>query len=87
MKERHKQLLQHMLGADDRYKKKQWGFRNHFCAGEGHTDLPDLFEMENLGLVKSGSTMGGLTFWATKKGALEIGFKPYQLKHVRLASS
>lgn len=79
----HKELLQHMLGADSRYKKKQWGFRNHFCACEGHSDLPELQKMEKLGLVKSGERMNSITYWATRAGAIAIGFKPYQLKNMK----
>ena len=80
---KHEELLRHMLGADSRYKKKQWGFRNHFCAGEGHLDLPFLREMEQIGLVKSREFMNEIFFSATKKGALEIGFKPYQFRNMK----
>jgi hypothetical protein len=84
--EKQKELLQHMLGADSRYMKKQWGFRNHFCASEGHSDIKDLREMEKKGLVKSGERIGSIFFWATEKGALAIGFKPYQLRKTKLAA-
>ena len=83
---KQKQLLQHMLGADERYKKKQWGFRNHFCTGGAETsDHKELLVMEELGLVKSGNKLGSCVFWATKKGALAVGFKPYQLRNTQLA--
>lgn len=85
---KQKQLLQHMLGADSRYMKKQWGFRNHFCAVDNKSD-PDRLELENLekaGLVKSGDRLGSKTFWATKEGALAIGFKPYQLRKTTFAA-
>lgn len=84
--EKQKILLQHMLGADSRYRKKQWGFRNHFCASEGHADFPELQEMEKLELVKSRIHGESIYFYATKKGALEIGFKPYQLRNAQLAA-
>lgn len=84
--EKQKQLLKHMLGADSRYMKKQWGFRNHFCASEGNSDIKELREMEASGLVKSGERIGSIFFWATKKGALAIGFKPYQLRKTKLAA-
>ena len=86
--EKQKQLLQHMLGADSRYLKKQWGFRNHFCAGNNEScpDRIELNKMELDGLVKSGDRLGSKTFWATKKGAIAIGFKPYQLRKTELAA-
>lgn len=85
--DKQKELLQHTLGADSRYKKKDWGFRNHFCAGD--SDDPDRIELEKMeaeGLVKSGERHGHKTFWATKAGATAIGFKPYQLRNAELAA-
>jgi len=86
--EKQKQILQHMLGADSRYLKKQWGFRNHYCAGD-NKDCSDRLELEKMqrdGLVKSGDRIGSTTFWATKKGAESIGFKAYQLRNTNLAA-
>jgi tRNA A37 N6-isopentenylltransferase MiaA len=75
-----------MLGADSRYKKKQWGFRNHFCASVGTADDIELKEMEKLGLVKHRQyDKNQVYYFATKKGAVQIGFKPYQLKNTRLS--
>jgi hypothetical protein len=51
--QRQKQLLQHMLGADARYKKNQWGFRNHFAASPNSKDCVEFEKMEEIGLVKS----------------------------------
>jgi len=86
--EKQKELLQHMLGADSRYKKNQWGYRNHYCAGDNPQD-PDRLELEKMeteGLVKSGERLGNKTFWATKAGAIEIGFKPYQIRKTDLVA-
>jgi hypothetical protein len=81
------QKLQHMLGADSRYKKKQWGFRNHFCATVGTPDDIELIEMEKNGLVKSGNRIEDRVFYfATKAGAKAVGFKQYQLRNTNLAS-
>ena len=81
------ELLQHTLGADSRYKKKDWGYRNHFCAGDpGDPDRSELEKMETLGLVTSGERFSYKTFWATKAGAIAIGFKPYQLKNAGFAA-
>ena len=85
--EKQKSLLQRMLGADSRYLKKQWGYRNYFCAGEeGDPDRIELDKMEVDGLVKSGDRPNYKTFWATRKGAEAIGFKPYQLRKTDLAT-
>lgn len=80
--ENQKRLLQHMLGADSRYMKKQWGFRNHFCASDNPEckSRLDLEALEKKGFVKSGERLGYKTFWATKEGAISIGFKLYQLR-------
>jgi len=79
---KQEEILRHMLGADIRYKKNQWGFRNRYCCSE-NPSCPDRLELEKMeidGLVKSGERMGLKIFWATKLGATAIGFKPYQLR-------
>lgn len=85
--EKQKELLQHMLGADNRYMKKDWGFRNHYCSSDDKNcpSRIELEKLEKLGLVKSGDRLGSKTFWATTEGALAIGFKPYQLRKTSLA--
>ncbi|MDD4892757.1 MAG: hypothetical protein PHH73_01995 [Candidatus Rickettsiella isopodorum] len=66
--------------------KKQWGFRNHFCASIGSLDDIELSEMEKIGLVKSANRSEEQVFYfATKAGAEAIGFKPYQLRKTNLA--
>lgn len=85
IKEEHAELLRHMLGATERYRKNQWGFRNHFVCSDGTEDHNELKEMEDMGLVKSGEQFGTCCFWATKKGAVSVGFKPYQLRNTDLA--
>jgi len=77
-------LLQHMLGADSRYKKKQWGFRNLFVTSPGCNNFQTLKLIECLGLVVSHIRFDKPVFLATKKGAIAIGFKPYQLKNAGL---
>ena len=85
--EEQKELLRHMLGADYRYKKRHWGFRNYFCSADGdnNDDRLNLEKMELDGLVKSGHRLGYKMFFATKEGAIEVGFKPYQLRNTDLA--
>lgn len=77
-------LLRHTLGANAKYLKKDWGFRNHFCSTPGTEDHKELVEMEKLGLVKSCSRFDGVNFWATREGAKAVGFKPYQLRNANL---
>ena len=43
-----KKLMRHTLGGAD---PEKW-FRNHFVAGDGHVDLPDLRELQRLGMMK-----------------------------------
>ncbi len=74
-----------MLGADGRFLKKDWGRRNHFATWEGSQDCNDLRGLEKLGMVREGSKFEDVVFWATKKGAVAIGFKPYQLRKTKLA--
>ena len=81
MKDKHKELLQHTLGADSRYLKKQWGFRNRFCSSVECTDHNELLELEKMGFMTSGERFGQIMFWATKEGAKAIGFKAYQLRN------
>ena len=89
LNEKQEQLLRHMLGADERYAKKKWGFRNYYCASDNPNckSRIELEKMETLGLVTSGELMGYKTFWATKEGAVAIGFKPYQLRNADLLAS
>lgn len=87
MEDSHKDKLTHMLGAGSHYRKKQWGFRNHYvCCKEGKDDI-DLKEMEKLGLVVGRTYPGAKNskiYHATKAGAVAIGFKPYQLRNAEL---
>ena len=83
--ENQKQLLQHMLGADSRYLKKQWGFRNNFLAEKESDDYKELIKMESLGLVRCGTGWrdSDAYFAATIEGAKAIGFKKYQLSKLK----
>ena len=83
--EKQTELLQHMLGADSRYLKKHWGFRNHFCTSINSVDYLPLKDLEDKRMVKSGTRFDYEAFWATEKGAKAIGFKPYQLRKTKLA--
>jgi hypothetical protein len=45
------EILRHMLGIGSHIRKRDWGFRNYFNAGEGHSDMPSLKRLEAAGLV------------------------------------
>jgi len=77
------QLLRHMLGADSRYKKNIWGFRNHFCDSDGSSDEPDFKDLVKKGLVKKGTRFEYPTYYATKAGCVAVGFKKYQLAKMK----
>jgi hypothetical protein len=82
---RQREILQHMLGAGSSFNKKQWGFQNHFACHSGGGDFNLLCKLERKGLVKSSGSSNGLTcFYATREGALAIGFKQYQLRNACL---
>jgi hypothetical protein len=82
--ERQKQVLQHALGADSRYKKRQWGFRNNYFAEEGHHSWDVLLELTKLGLMQrhepNREFVTGSYFYATVEGAKAIGFNSAQIK-------
>jgi len=86
--EEMKHLLKHMLGADSRYLKRQWGFRNHYCTTEGSTSDPIMRKMVALKLaIRSKRELfgGQRVYHATRLGAIAIGFKAYQLCNTVLA--
>lgn len=69
----HRHLMEHSLGGPDPSK---W-FRNYFVAGDGHTDLPALREMESRGLMKEVPTPSfcsedDILFMVTEKGKEEL---------------
>jgi hypothetical protein len=62
-------LMEHTLGGPD---PKKW-FRNHFVANDGHTDLPDIRELEKQGMMRevkapSFCSSGTLVFIVTETG-------------------
>tara|TARA_R110000737_G_scaffold328612_1_gene343369 strand:- start:484 stop:765 length:282 start_codon:yes stop_codon:yes gene_type:complete len=80
--------LQHMLGADSRYKKRQWGFRNNYMAGG--LDFKEMDKMVDDGYLSAGRIRTRPEdlykcryYFATIKGAKAIGFKKYQLNKLK----
>lgn len=52
----HYQILKHTLGLD----QKRTAYRNHFCAEEGHADMPLLVDLMKAGfMVKAESQAAG----------------------------
>jgi len=74
------EVLEHTLGAGNRYKKSKWGFRNRFNADEGHSDFKTLESLEKKGLMVRRKYFDGFMFHSTQDGAKAIGFKSAQLK-------
>ena len=70
--------LKHMLGADERYKKSQWGFRNRFQAGG--EDVASMKRLESKGLVREvKSKVFSNFFVATEEGCKHLGFNKKQI--------
>lgn len=46
--------LRHMLGVGSHIPKRDWGARNYFNAGDGHSDMPSLLRLEAAGLIERG---------------------------------
>jgi len=70
--------LQHMLGADSRYKKNQWGFRNRFSAGGD--DVISMKRLEDLGFVREVKSSVFIDmFVATEAGCKHLGFNKKQI--------
>jgi len=64
--EQELEILRHTLGL----KRGDVAYRNHFCADEGHDDMPILQSLETKGLMKrrSDPLAPGFVFWATAQG-------------------
>jgi hypothetical protein len=73
--------LRHMLGAvPGRYPKKQWGFRNHFCAGSG-LQTESMRRLVAAGMVVEGRSQEHSTFFhATQKGMESVGMSKAAIK-------
>jgi hypothetical protein len=64
--------LRHMVGASSNIPKRQWGYRNHFAAGE--KDIDSMNRLETAGYVTKGkSYRNSFYYHATLKGCKAIG--------------
>jgi len=78
--------LRHMLGADERYRKSQWGFRNHFCAGK--SDIASMERLVAAGyVVNCGDKFGNTYYRATTAGCKVLGFGNAAIKRAECGDS
>jgi hypothetical protein len=69
--------LRHMLGVGSHIPKRDWGFRNYFNAGPGHSDMPSLERLVAAGLAEQFRP----EYWrATIAGMKAIGMTDKQIK-------
>ena len=74
--------LKHMTGCDPRYKKRQWGFRNHYCASKSGKDQESMQRLLSAGYVVQGVEQErSIFFHATEAGCKAIGMKPAQIRN------
>lgn len=80
--EKNLELLRHTLGATEK-KRKNWGYRNYFCANNNETD-PDYQgcrALERAGLMVAGNAnKHSQYFHATEAGMKAIGFNEAQIE-------
>lgn len=63
--------LRHMVGAQKHIKKRNWGFRNHFCSTPGSDDDKMLAELAELALVIPGAR-GANNYWHCTREGCEV---------------
>lgn len=74
-------LLKHMLGAEENFPPRDWGFRNHFAASGKDEDSKLITLMESKGLVIKGGIQFGMQFFhATHDGVVAAGLKGAQME-------
>lgn len=84
LSDEQEQILRHTLGADSRYKKSQWGFRNHFCAGMHSPQHEILRNLEASGYMVSGRVDGNNVFYhATELACKALGFSAKRIKELK----
>lgn len=69
--------LRHMLGMGSHIPQKDWGSRNYFNAGEGHSDMPSLLRLIAAGLVVRGQPD---YFHATRAGCEAVALPASKIK-------
>lgn len=72
--------LRHMLGANEQYKPRDYGFRNYY-ATSGGTAMEAMERLVAAGLVEKGASSTNMTYYhATVKGCDLIGLTKAQIK-------
>ena len=70
--------LRHMLGARSTDKKRDWCYRNYYCANVGDESMERLAQQ---GLVIKGAEGRDQVYWhATEAGCKAIGLTDKQIK-------
>lgn len=85
MDDKKLKLLQHTLGAEKRYPKKTWGFRNYYLAADCDKKLLD--ELVSDGFMWKGAEAaawlgGGAYYHATQKGMRAAGLSVRRIKEI-----
>lgn len=74
--------LKHMVGAESRYQKKHWGFRNHYCCGGEPQEVDMFHRLELAGLVSQiNSNVSYKMYYVTRKGCAVIGLTKKQTEN------
>jgi hypothetical protein len=69
--------LRHMLGIRSGTHKRDYGYRNYFCASDGGPDVSSMKRLEALGLVRAGHR----PYWhATEAGCKAVGLNEKQTR-------
>lgn len=74
--------LQHMLGVNQAYKKRDWGNRNSFCCEIGSPTEQRMVSLVYQGLVSRGAEINDgrdVYFYATEAGCRAAGLKGKQI--------
>lgn len=73
------QNLKHMLGAQKHISKRNWGYRNHFCACKSGEDFDSMQRLEAAGLVVRGREQERSVFFhCTEAGCKAAGLTAEQ---------
>lgn len=76
--------MRHMLGMTGSARKGQWGYRNHYAASHGSTEvLASMAQLVAMGLVEDGaSTLTMQYFHCTHEGCKVAGLSKAGIKRV-----
>ena len=74
--------VRHMTGAVSNVSKRNWGYRNYYCAAKGSDDMKSMERLMAAGYVVQGSEQEhSVYFHATEAGCKAISLKPHQIKN------